>query len=112
MASFDDESKGSIANVKENVRVRSAVGDKARALRERCEAALGPKFTLVYDFLRKVRSTQAGMNANEKNEKEVSRASATIRHSLPRPLGHRARGGGWGVGAHFVPWAGVGFVLG
>lgn len=73
MASFDDESKGSIANVKENVRVRNALSDKARALRERCEAALGPKFTPVYDFLRKVRLAQAGMNVNEKNEKEIQK---------------------------------------
>lgn len=43
--------------------------DKARAIRERCQAALGPIFPAVYDYLRRVR----GAPAASVDEKDVQR---------------------------------------
>lgn len=70
MASFDDESKGSIALVKEQVSAIK-VNDKAKALRERCTKALGPKFNNVYDYLKRARAAST-------DEKEVQRQLLAI----------------------------------
>ncbi|GLC74270.1 hypothetical protein PLESTF_001483200 [Pleodorina starrii] len=68
IASRAYDGRDSIAAVQERVKQTGANSDKARALRQGCEAQLGPKFAPVYDYLSRVRRQEP-----PPEEKEVQR---------------------------------------
>ncbi|GFR44592.1 hypothetical protein Agub_g5870 [Astrephomene gubernaculifera] len=68
MASRAYDGRDSIAAVQERVMQTGALSDKARAIRQGCQAQLGPKFGPVYDYLSRVRRLEP-----PPEEKEVQR---------------------------------------
>ncbi len=68
LASRAYDGRDSIAAVQERVKQTGANSDKARALRQNCEAHLGGKFGAVYDYLSRVRRQDPAPE-----EKEVQR---------------------------------------